>query len=167
MESSILTPGLFIHESHLRKLPLIELEGNNRSENSIQWWEQKIKDAVGYRCGNSHIFLQTTLLGHYFRFSVYTYQKTWQIHVWDMSGSNAIGSYRTNIVAKETDTLSTELFAAMITDCEDFIKGTQKCSGCTTKIKKEEIAGQYFAGRYCKKCWDTKYKAIEAVETYE
>lgn len=167
MESSILTPALFIHQNHLRGIRLIELEGNNRGEKSLSWWEQKVKDAVSHKWGNSHVFLQTTLLGHYFRFSIHASTKYWEIHVWDMSGSNSICNYQTKLVDKKADVLSDDLFSKIVTDCEDFIRGIQICSGCQAKIKQTEIAGQYFAGRYCKKCWDTKYRAIEAAESYE
>jgi formamidopyrimidine-DNA glycosylase len=51
--------------------------------------------------------------------------------------------------------------------CEDYGRGYVRCSDCETKIKTSEIAGRYFAGVYCKDCWDGKWKAIEAKENYE
>ena len=50
---------------------------------------------------------------------------------------------------------------------EDKENGIIRCSDCGKKISVNEIAGHYFAGSYCKHCWDTKWKAIEAKETYE
>ena len=41
------------------------------------------------------------------------------------------------------------------------------CSACDKEITYNEIAGRYFAGIYCKECWENKYKEIEAKETYE
>lgn len=50
---------------------------------------------------------------------------------------------------------------------EDFTCGYIHCSDCGTRIKYHgEVAGRYFAGVYCQKCWDGKWKAIEAKETY-
>ena len=41
------------------------------------------------------------------------------------------------------------------------------CSACGKEITYNEITGRYFAGVYCKDCWENKYKEIEAKETYE
>jgi hypothetical protein len=50
---------------------------------------------------------------------------------------------------------------------EEFTQGYTHCSDCGTRIKYHgEVAGRYFAGVYCEKCWDGKWKAIEAKETY-
>ena len=54
--------------------------------------------------------------------------------------------------------------AKTITDKEN---GIVECSDCEKKIKINEIAGRYFAGIYCKDCWENKWQAIEAKETYE
>lgn len=45
--------------------------------------------------------------------------------------------------------------------------GIIHCSCCDKKIKTEEIAGSYFAGRYCSDCWERKYKKKAYEETYE
>lgn len=50
---------------------------------------------------------------------------------------------------------------------DEYIEGMIKCSDCGIKIKKSEIAGRYFAGGYCKKCWDKTWKEIESKETYD
>lgn len=49
----------------------------------------------------------------------------------------------------------------------NWLSGYIKCSDCGELIRIEDIAGNYFAGMYCKHCWETKWKAIEARETYD
>lgn len=166
MESSILTPAFFVHQSNFQNSLLYDWDGNNHKEKSSNYWEQKLKDSFSYKWGNSHKFLQITMQGHLFTFSVYSDKNNWTINLWDVTGANALGSYSVPIIDKEKDILPNETFFSIIDDCEDFVRGVQSCSGCKTKIKKEEIAGQYFAGRYCEKCWESKYRAMEARETY-
>ena len=49
----------------------------------------------------------------------------------------------------------------------NFENGFLKCSECGELVKYEEVRNhRYFAGLYCTHCWETKYKAIEAAETY-
>ena len=59
----------------------------------------------------------------------------------------------------------------------DFIKWIEKtvdnfenhiinCCECGKEIAFSEIAGKYFAGVYCKDCWENKWKEIEAKEDY-
>ena len=59
----------------------------------------------------------------------------------------------------------------------DFIKWLEKtvdnfenhiinCCECGKEIAFSEIAGKYFAGVYCKDCWENKWKEIEAKEDY-
>ena len=83
-----------------------------------------------------------------------------------MTGSNTVGVYTFPSVNVEADLMPQEIYRQIMDDCEDFVRGKQNCSGCNKKINKSEIAGQYFAGRYCSHCWEAKYKAIEANETY-
>lgn len=49
----------------------------------------------------------------------------------------------------------------------NFENGMLKCSGCGKLVRYEDARkNRYFAGLYCNHCWETKYKAIEASETY-
>ena len=41
------------------------------------------------------------------------------------------------------------------------------CCGCGEYIKLEDIAGNIFAGQYCKECWENKYRAVEANMNYD
>ena len=46
------------------------------------------------------------------------------------------------------------------------LEGKINCSDCGKIISEKEIAGRYFAGQYCKECWEGKWKEIESKETY-
>lgn len=46
------------------------------------------------------------------------------------------------------------------------LEGIVQCSRCHEEMKVEDIAGSFYAARYCKACWDSKYKAVEATENY-
>jgi len=93
--------------------------------------------------------------------------KEWDVNVWDETGNTTVIAFRFPIQDMQTDTLPTREFQRIITACENYRKGTGSCSACKTELKLTEIAGRYFAGIYCTKCWETKYRAIEAAETYE
>jgi predicted nucleic-acid-binding Zn-ribbon protein len=79
----------------------------------------------------------------------------------------SLGSFQIKAVNKETDKLQRKDFDKIISVCRKYVQGTIQCSGCDKEIQIVDIAGQYFAGRYCKHCWETKYRAIEAAENYE
>lgn len=49
----------------------------------------------------------------------------------------------------------------------DHANGFVRCCGCNDLIKKKDIAGNIFAGIYCKSCWEGKYKAQEALINYD
>lgn len=49
----------------------------------------------------------------------------------------------------------------------EYINNIVHCSDCNKAIKKDEIAGRFFAGIYCKDCWEREWKEREADETYD
>ena len=77
-------------------------------------------------------------------------------------GGTSIGRYN-NIKDKSTE----ELVGIVETDISNYLNGYISCSDCGKLIKRTEVAGTYFAGSYCKDCWEGKWKAIEAKETYD
>lgn len=171
MDKSFITPAVIIYQGNFPKINLIDLDGNNKSEDSLNHIEDQFKTIVGYRWGNMHRFLQIISGGHLFVFAVY-FQKTinpnkqyWCVDVWNESGGISVSNVTFPVIDKENDKIPSDIFNKIINDCCDYGNNIYKCSGCGTKMNK--IAGQYFAGIYCQKCWDTKYKAIEAKETYD
>lgn len=55
---------------------------------------------------------------------------------------------------------------AITTAIVNYLNGFMRCAECGKVMPLEEIGGNYFAGYYCKHCWETKWRAIEAKETY-
>ncbi len=169
-----LRPAMVVWHTALKDVPLNWFGQNNKSEDSLRGYSNIVRDSISCK-GDSFLkqFFQITMGGHYFVYSIHHWAQIkpkknfhWEVHVWDMTGSNSVGYYPFTSDNIETDTMPIEIYHKIISDCEDFVIGMQNCSGCNNKMKRSEIAGQYFAGRYCKNCWETKYKAIEAKETY-
>lgn len=83
-------------------------------------------------------------------------------HIWD-DFSQSLGTFVIDPKLPPTDA-----FIEWIENItKEYCDGDIHCSGCGKQIKQKEIAGRYFAGIYCKDCWENKYKDIEAKETYE
>lgn len=50
---------------------------------------------------------------------------------------------------------------------KDYCAGYVYCSQCRRRMHKTEVAGMFFAGVYCKECWDGGVAAEAARETYD
>jgi hypothetical protein len=64
-----------------------------------------------------------------------------------------------------TDKFST-IYKDIIKVMENWDNDIINCSDCGKEITHQEVAGRYFAGKYCRECWEGKWKEIEAKETY-
>jgi len=166
MKPNIITPAVIIYERDFQNTPLWQFETNNREVDSLNHYEDELKKVVGYKYGNTHRFLQTISGGHLFAFHIHfiEHRKLWDIHLWDTAGNRTVINIEFSIIDKEIDCIPDKEFNRIIIACRDFMSGTYICNGCNEKTK--HIAGHYFAGQYCQKCWDSKYKAIEASENY-
>ena len=88
----------------------------------------------------------------------------WEWHIWDVTGNHTLGIGM--FLSEPDQPMPKDLIRELIKICDDFNHDICTCSGCGKKINKTDIAGAYFAGRYCTHCWETKYRAIEARENY-
>lgn len=108
----------------------------------------------------------TNIYGDPYTWSWYTSpQGHGSLHVWNSTGNTQIAlvSFPDNLSEKERRGLVNGVVKRM----EEFSVGYIHCSDCGEKIKyHDETGGRYFAGIYCQKCWDGKWKAIEAKENY-
>lgn len=82
-----------------------------------------------------------------------------KLYIWAKDGVVSLFSSKVEDISHCTDIT----FDAI----NNWLCGYIKCSDCGELILIEDIAGNYFEVMYCKHCWDTKWKAIEARETYE
>lgn len=123
-----------------------------------------------YGFDNSNSLLQN-IYGHWFSFSLDyaldkdTHTNYWYFHLWDYTGNHALYSVKVkcdmyNVPAKESVEKIIEIM-------DMYSRDEVHCGDCNKIIKKSDIAGNYFAGHYCSICWETKWKAVEARETYE
>lgn len=95
---------------------------------------------------------------YFFKFGIYNNEFT----IWD-NDDKFLGSFCIKIGNPPT-----EGFIKWINRiAEEYIAGIVHCSDCGREIKKNEIAGRYFAGIYCKECWDREWAEREARETYD
>lgn len=146
---SCFIPVIVIHYDNLCKFIL---EASSSLPGELEEVRKTIKQASLYRWDNN-IFRFQILTGQEFVFHL---SKT-SINVWDYTRDTAVGVYG----------LTREELNRMNEECHKFTQGMKKCSSCHEWISIEENkTHRYFAGLYCQICWDNKYKAIEAKETY-
>lgn len=88
------------------------------------------------------------------------------VYVWANNGCRSIYSNHTKSKDEKP-----EVYADIITKrIEEYCNGVIHCCDCGATFPVKEIEGyrrSYFAGVYCQDCWDSKWKAIEAKETYD
>lgn len=111
----------------------------------------------GISCSNSNYYIVRE--NKRFAFGVY-YDG---FYLWDDSGCTSLGHYSIDY----KDIPSEDFIAWVDKVTKDYIDGYVHCSDCEKLIKYNEVAGQYFAGRYCSDCWNNRgWKEKEANETY-
>lgn len=128
---------------------------------------------IGYNLGNSSVLYQSKN-GNKYTISIYPdfrYEGrnrvevgTASFHVWDEQGAESILTIEHG---PWNDAPTVSLLDSLYNTIKDYENGIIYCSDCGKPINKSEIAGSYFAGRYCEHCWNTKWRDIEARETYE
>lgn len=109
----------------------------------------------------SDVINNTELLeykNYFFKFGIYNNE----FDIWD-NDDKFLGSFYIKIENPPTE----EFIKWINRIVEEYIAGIVHCSDCGREIKKNEIAGRYFAGVYCKECWDREWAEREARETYD
>jgi hypothetical protein len=100
-------------------------------------------------------------------YTMHKYQKTnwngetyYEGYLWDSTGGTCLCSGENY---KSIEEFEKEKDIAIA----NWEQGKLRCSHCGEIIDYAENSGhRYFAGIYCQHCWDTKYREIEANETY-
>jgi len=158
-------PMMQIPQSEIKNHTLWWLDMNNRSDDSRSANFKLMKKMSGYTFDNNKT-LWSNIYGHFFSILVNNYHDEWHISIWDAGGSTSICDITQEMVDKETDILSDVNYKTLCKFSEQYSRGITPCSRCGKSLKKEEIAGRYFAGVYCTECWEGEMKEIEAKETY-
>ncbi len=112
-----------------------------------------------YPWGNSH-FRFSNDFGEEFCFQIYKSKKGYDLSVWEHTGGTLV--FTSNILDNSNSVVNDALECA-----NRFSKGEKRCSDCKEWMNyQENKSHRYFAGTYCTKCWESKWKAIEEEETY-
>jgi hypothetical protein len=163
MYGAIIIP---FHE--FRKMQICNLASNGKflKERRIA-----MKVITGYAFDNDHNYIDYPIVGALFSFYMgfpefepKTKHKTCVINIWSLCGDHLFGEKIT--VKSINDTISADCLKRIDKCLNDYMRGFINCSDCKKQIKKSDIAGRYFAGVYCKDCWEGKWEATEAKETY-
>ena len=101
-----------------------------------------------------------------FSVSCYCVKSGAKINLWANSGRVSLGH---KLVVEATEDKSVVQVATdlAVNRFNDWLNGFVRCCDCGKLITREDVAGSYFAGVYCTDCWEGKWKAIEANETYD
>lgn len=157
---------LVFNQHEILEKPLFWFEGNNNADDSAKALENKLKKIINYKWANRHM-LWGNIFGDEFSFQIYLFNDRWEISIWDYKGNTTIGHITQKVIDKEKDILSDENHSLLKKMTENYSRNIIQCTECKKEINRNtEVGGRYFAGVYCQKCWDDKYKAIEARETY-
>lgn len=83
------------------------------------------------------------------------------ICLWCNNGTTSLGTIRF-----DNNTLFKDVYEYIGQRIKDYNDGIIHCSDCDKEMNYKEYGGRYFAGVYCKECWDREWKEREARETY-
>lgn len=149
------------HELRL-EIPLYTFRKMQETKTSFKELNEMLEDFkdlrnkyLGYNLGNSMHEI--------------SYQGTFPFHVidgmfsiWDCS-DRSLGHFKIDI----NEIPSNEFIKWVEERVKDSCNGFVHCSDCDKKLPVVDIAGRYFAGIYCKDCWEHHgWKEKEAKETY-
>lgn len=89
-----------------------------------------------------------------------------EMSLWANKGMVSLGQ---DLIIEATEDKSVVQIATdlAVNRFNDWLNGFVRCCDCGKLITREDVAGSYFAGVYCTDCWEGKWKAIEANETYD
>lgn len=128
----------------------------NDLEQNLEEWLKWRNKTLQTNIGNNSQFL--SYKGYSFSFSIYCQE----FCLWDEKGATSFGSYE----IKNDEPPTNEFIDWLNKKLQNYDKGIINCSDCDKEMKRREIAGRYFAGVYCKDCWESKWRAVEATEDY-
>jgi len=163
-----MVPVIILQYHDVVDKPFWNIDKNNDNVNNM--WS-KLKEATGYQFDNNKTFIQLGGCGDLFSFSIraiYTPKfKAWDLHIWDYKGITSITNFTVPLINKETDVFTKEVYYKLDQKAREFLTGKIDCSKCHTQLNKNEVAGTFFAGSYCVKCWEGGMKREAALENYD
>jgi hypothetical protein len=147
-------PAMVIDYGELRN----KLKGNLKEfSEDIESVRKQLQHISGYFYDNN-IARFSNIFGTEFKFLLYGKH----LSVYDQTGGVSI--YDGLIPEEDRDNFINNFLDI----CERWSKGDKRCDDCHTWINyQENKSHSYFAGTYCEDCWNRKWKAIEAAESYD
>lgn len=116
-------------------------------------------DTFGRHCDNNEIYLVRDNKRFAFLCAVNCHDNVFCL--WN-DNSASLGRYKINAQKPPSD----DFIEWIEKITKEYCDGIVHCSCCNKEIKKNEIAGRFFAGIYCKDCWEREYREKEAREDY-
>jgi hypothetical protein len=110
-----------------------------------------LKGFVGNYFDNNPFYF-SNIYGDTFSFLVFD-----TISIFAENGQYNLGTYD----------LSSSGAAVALAVADKYTKGYCNCSMCGEEIKIVDIAGSYFGGRYCSRCWLEGYQGKESMKSVE
>jgi hypothetical protein len=161
-------PYLIITQLELTQKPLYYWENNNK-DGEYAKIRKELKEATSYQFDSSHLIL-TDIYGNPYSIIIFLNKdKTvFEINIWNFNGSISILTVKINVTGDYKEfKLSFEDYNKIMNKITKFYTDDiVPCNECGKDINWKTAAGRYFAGLFCEKCWESKWKAIEAKETY-
>jgi hypothetical protein len=145
----------------VRVLPFIE---------RLETIRKALKDLFLYPYDNSKCFLEN-IFGDYYAFLLSSFSNNEgkvivDFTVWDERGSWHILN-RTFEVSGPNSVFPPDLLDEIIALTNKHSEGISFCSGCGKEMKIVDCAGRFYASHFCTKCWEGKWRKIEASENYD
>jgi len=128
--------------------------------NEIEDLRKSVSESINYKWANSHHHMKTSR-GKIVAFQASNNKDGVSFNMWT-TNSESLGGCGMGSGKRAWEIRIKELFARL--DLYD--AGQAHCSDCQEVMDMKLMGGRYFGGIYCQSCWDNKWKAVEAKETY-
>lgn len=149
-KSNLLLPVEIFDE--MKRLNVNFKELDDIIDSYIEWRNEAFGINIGHSC--------VKLVANNMKF---VFSVTRDFTIWDSDGSTTLGGYDIDCNAPPTSEFMDWLYQII----DDYSHKIIHCSDCGRSLPNGNHAGRYFAGVYCKDCWERKWRAIEAAEDYE
>lgn len=125
---------------------------------AIKKWIKFRNEVFGRNCDNTEVYLMRENK----RFGFFLHPNSSEFSLYN-DFSEHLGCFEINI----NDIPNDDFIEWIENITYEYINGIVHCSDCNKAMKKEEIVGRFFAGIYCKECWEREWKERETRENYD
>lgn len=115
-----------------------------------------LKEATGYYWDNN-VFRFSNIYGTEFAFSINLDKNGDTITVFSATSDHNLRNWQ----------IAPGVVDEILKTADMFTMGKCLCSLCREEMKLVDIAGAYYGGRFCKRCWEEGYKRSESMKAVE